>query len=186
MHRWKHFPYWDNLFPHSTFFLEKLFNSDLKRKSKWVQVIFTFKLHKEGPINFFAKLGVSFPPCLLCKHTCSFTSPRCCHPSGSTTSRRTAQLIVQSPEGKGFTVKLSRALTDTFVWYTLPVCISWQFDPLHFLVLLFHHIQILNNFLIWCIIVQYMNFPHIVKIIMLTLNTHTLHQCLLLSEQSDM
>ena len=52
-------------------------------------------------------------------------------------------LWVRKWEGKGFMVKLSRALADTFTWHTLAICTSWQFDPLLFL--LFQCIQTLNN-----------------------------------------
>lgn len=64
---------------------------------------------------------------------------------------------------------------------TLSCGVHCQFAPAGNLTLflLFQHIQTLSNFMIWCIIVRCMNFPHIVEIILLTINTQ---QSLLLSE----
>lgn len=133
----------------------------------------------KNPINFFAKLRrVRFPPRLsLCMHTFHFT--------GQTAASLVAY---QQAEGEHSLLYEVRKGKDS-QWncpelqLTLSCGVHCQFAPAGnltlFLSLLFQHIQTLSNFMIWCIIVRCMNFPHIVEIILLTINTQ---QSLLLSE----
>lgn len=157
-----------------------------KAKPKWVQAIFTFKLQNKVPKKVFLKSrGADFLPFFsFCMHTCHFTSPRCSHAGGLTTSRTsTTYCEWESEKGKDSWSNCPK------LWLTLSCGIHWKFAPAGSLTLCFffcsNTFKPQTTFLIWCIIVQYMSFPHIVEIIMLTTNTHSLRKCLLLSQQGD-
>lgn len=160
------------------FLLEKLYNSDLKRKTKWVRAFLPFKLHKEVPINFLVQSRrVRFPPCLsLRMHTFHFTGQTAASPVAYQQAGEHS-LLYEVRKGKDPQWNCPELRLT-------PSCgAHCQFAPAGnftlFLFLLFQHIQTLSNFMVWCIIVQCMNFPHTVEIISLTKNTQ---QSLLLSE----